>query len=60
MILAKSASEEYGGVLDSDGVETENNSTVESVIEAICSEEGNKKKFEAFLDEMQHEDSNLR
>lgn len=60
MILAKSATEQYGGVVDADGVETENNSTVESILEAICSEEGNEKIYEALLDEMQHEDSQLR
>jgi hypothetical protein len=60
LLLAKSATEEYGGVIDADGVETENNSTVNSIIEAICSDEANQKTYESLLDEMQQENSQLR
>ena len=43
VILAKSATEAFGGTADQDGTETENNSNVNAIIEAICSDENGAK-----------------
>ena len=60
IILAKASTEAFGGTVEQDGAETENNANVDSIIESICSLENGKKQYEELLDEMQIEGTNLR
>ena len=41
MLLAISATEEFGGTTDTDGVETESNSNFKSILESICQNKEN-------------------